>query len=194
MRGTTSTSPWIERHSRSDAGLGFAAKVWKTYKVVSIALGSGTDHIGGVPLERSLGQGHLALRCGLPPLAPTRDSYSRKATMERVLMAPRTDRTTCIPSGVESPVTTTHAAKGSVFVNVRNTRKQKNGRAWYHIGDVSLERSLRQIHLALRRGLPPHTTRSRHLAQSNLIFIRVLPNLDENAHTMAPRTSRRLQE
>ena len=33
-------------------------------------------------------------------------------------MAPRTDRTTCIPPGVASPVTTSHAAKGSVFVNL----------------------------------------------------------------------------
>jgi len=44
----------------------------------------------------------------------------RKATMGRDQMAPRTDRTTRIPSGVASLVTTNHAAKGSVFVNVRN--------------------------------------------------------------------------
>jgi len=50
----------------------------------------------------------------------TQDFYSRKATMGRELMAPRTDRTTRIPSGVASPVTTNHAAKGSVFVNLRN--------------------------------------------------------------------------
>ena len=31
-------------------------------------------------------------------------------------MAPRTDRTTRVLSGVASPVTTNHAAKGSVFV------------------------------------------------------------------------------
>jgi len=37
---------------------------------------------------------------------------------ERV--APRIDRTTRIPSGVASPVTTKHAAKGSVFVNLKN--------------------------------------------------------------------------
>ena len=43
--------------------------------------------------------------------------YSQKATMGRELMAPRTDRTTRIPSGVASPVATNHAAKGSVFVN-----------------------------------------------------------------------------
>ena len=33
------------------------------------------------------------------------------------LMAPRTDRTTRIPSGVASLVTTKHAAEGSVIVN-----------------------------------------------------------------------------
>jgi len=36
-------------------------------------------------------------------------------------MAPKTDRTTRIPSGVAPPVTTNHAAKGSVSVNLRNT-------------------------------------------------------------------------
>ena len=35
----------------------------------------------------------------------------------RELMAPRTDHTTRIPSGIASPVTRNHAAKGSVFVN-----------------------------------------------------------------------------
>ena len=35
-------------------------------------------------------------------------------------MAPRTDRTTRIPSGVASPVTANHAAKESVFVDLRN--------------------------------------------------------------------------
>ena len=39
---------------------------------------------------------------------------------EPLQMAPRTDRTTRIPSGVASPLTTNHAAKGSVFVNLRN--------------------------------------------------------------------------
>ena len=39
--------------------------------------------------------------------------------MGRELMAPRTDRTTRIPSGVVFPVTTNHAAKGSVFVNLK---------------------------------------------------------------------------
>ena len=50
-------------------------------------------------------------------------------------MAPRTDRTTpvgCrvrypIPSDVASPVTTNHAAKGSVFVNLRNAGNLKIG-------------------------------------------------------------------
>ena len=42
-------------------------------------------------------------------------------------MAPRTDRTTRIPSGVTSPVTTNHAAKGSVFVNLRNASNLKIG-------------------------------------------------------------------
>jgi hypothetical protein len=40
-------------------------------------------------------------------------------------MAPRTDRTTRIPSGVASSVTTKHAAKGSVFVNLRNAGNSK---------------------------------------------------------------------
>ena len=35
-------------------------------------------------------------------------------------MAPRSDRTTRIPSVVASPVTTNRAAKGSVFVNLSN--------------------------------------------------------------------------
>ena len=60
------------------------------------------------------------------PLA-TQDCYSRKATMGRELMAPRTDRTTRIPSGVASPVTTHHAAKGSVFVSLRNGGNLKIG-------------------------------------------------------------------
>ena len=49
---------------------------------------------------------------------PTQDCYSQNATMGRELMAPRTDRTTRIPSAVASPVTTNHAAKRSVFVNL----------------------------------------------------------------------------
>ena len=50
-------------------------------------------------------------------------------------MAPRTDRTARIPSGVASPVATSHAAKGSVFVDLTNTGnlrkypwRQVNGR------------------------------------------------------------------
>jgi len=35
-------------------------------------------------------------------------------------MAPRTDRTTRVLSGVASPLTSNHAAKGSVFVDLRN--------------------------------------------------------------------------
>ena len=42
-------------------------------------------------------------------------------------MAPRTDRATRIPSGVASPVTTNHAAKGSAFVNLRNPGNLKIG-------------------------------------------------------------------
>jgi len=42
-------------------------------------------------------------------------------SLGRELMAPRTDHTTCIPSGVASTVTKNHAAKGSVFVNLRDT-------------------------------------------------------------------------
>jgi len=48
--------------------------------------------------------------------------------MGRKIMAPRTDRATRIPSGVASPVTTKHAAKGSVFVNLRNAGNLKNWR------------------------------------------------------------------
>ena len=54
------------------------------------------------------------------------EHYSRKATMARELLAPKTDRTTRIPSGVAFPVTTNHAAKGSVFINLRNTGNLKN--------------------------------------------------------------------
>ena len=43
-------------------------------------------------------------------------------------MAPRTDRTTRIPSGVASPVTTNNAAKESVFVNLRNAGNIKDGK------------------------------------------------------------------
>ena len=48
------------------------------------------------------------------------------AAMGRELMAPRTDRTTRIPSAVASPVTTNHAAKGSVFVNLTSPGNFKN--------------------------------------------------------------------
>ena len=42
------------------------------------------------------------------------------------VMAPRTDRTTRIPPGVASPVSTNHAAKGSAFCHLRNTGNLKN--------------------------------------------------------------------
>ena len=41
-------------------------------------------------------------------------------------MAPRSDRTTRIPSVAASSVATSHAAKGSVFVNLRNAGNLKN--------------------------------------------------------------------
>jgi len=47
-------------------------------------------------------------------------------TMGRDLMASRTDRTMRIPSGVASPLTTNHAAKRSVFVNLRSAGNLKN--------------------------------------------------------------------
>ena len=52
---------------------------------------------------------------------------SAACSMGRELTAPRTDRTTRIPSGVTSPVTTNHAAKGSVFVDLRNAATSKIG-------------------------------------------------------------------
>ena len=42
-------------------------------------------------------------------------------------MAPRTDRTARIPSGVASWVTTNHAAKGSVFCQLKKGRQLKIG-------------------------------------------------------------------
>ena len=42
-------------------------------------------------------------------------------------MAPRTDHTARIPSGVAFPVATNHAAKGFMFVNLRNAGNLKNG-------------------------------------------------------------------
>ena len=58
----------------------------------------------------------------------TKDCYSRKATMGKDLMAPRTDCTTHIPSSVASPVTTKYAAKGPLFVTLR---KSGNFQNWY---------------------------------------------------------------
>ena len=46
------------------------------------------------------------------------DAGDGDAGLGRELMAPRTDRTTRIPSAVASPVTTKHAAKGSVLGNL----------------------------------------------------------------------------
>ena len=45
--------------------------------------------------------------------------------MGRELMAPRTDHTTRVPSSVASSVTTNHAAKGSVFVDLKNAGNAK---------------------------------------------------------------------
>ena len=79
---------------------------------------------------RSAGMSHTAHYRATSPirncLSLTQDCYSRNATTVRELMVPRTDRTTRIPSGVASPVTTNHAAKMSVFVNLRNTGNFKN--------------------------------------------------------------------
>ena len=79
----------------------------------------------------------LFVRGSRPPKIPVSVSggtHSRHEDAEaldrclagRELMAPRTDRTTRIPSGVASPVTTNHAAKGPVFVNLRNADHLKN--------------------------------------------------------------------
>ena len=43
-------------------------------------------------------------------------------------MAPRTHRTTRIPSGVASPVTSNYAVKGVVLVNLRDTGDSKSAR------------------------------------------------------------------
>ena len=50
--------------------------------------------------------------------------------MGRELMAPRTNRTARITSSVASRVTTNHAAKGSVVVNLRNAGNLKDGLSW----------------------------------------------------------------
>ena len=42
-------------------------------------------------------------------------------------MAPRSDRTTRIPSGVASPVSTNYVTNGSVFVNLRNAVTKEMG-------------------------------------------------------------------
>ena len=71
--------------------------------------------------------------------------------MGRGLMAPITDPTTRIASAVASPVTTHHAAKGSVFVDLRKAgdlkirqlperepmsvilRRKESSRTWFRI-------------------------------------------------------------
>ena len=55
-----------------------------------------------------------------------RSSSTPQRAKGRGLMAPRTDRTTRIPSGVACPLTTNHAAKWSVFVDLRNTGNLTN--------------------------------------------------------------------
>ena len=75
--------------------------------------------------------GHLATRRRRPSrrLLPPRIRLPRvKGLAIRELMAPRTDCTTRISSGVASPVTEHHAAKGSVFVSLRNAGSFKSGR------------------------------------------------------------------
>ena len=66
---------------------------------------------------------------------------SRLLRMGRELIAPRIDRTTRISSGVASPVTTNHAAKGSVFVNLINGGNFPNlpSKCGFRGGDESAE-------------------------------------------------------
>ena len=70
-------------------------------------------------------------------------------------MDPRTDRMTRIPSGVASPVTTNHAAKGSVFVNLSNVGNLKGFRD-YHARDRSLGSAARTS--SRETALHPHCT------------------------------------
>ena len=74
-------------------------------------------------------------------------------------MAPRTDRTTRIPSGVASPVTTSHAAKGSVFVDLRNAGNLKIGpptTGRWGAEDVPGDRGFRPPQLARHGQSPPN--------------------------------------
>ena len=75
-------------------------------------------------------------------------------------MAPRTDRTTRIPSGVASPVTTNHAAKGAVFVNSRNDGNLKNVNAWQlaRVGEVQTGRFRLSIAGEPKSRIPPLQT------------------------------------
>ena len=65
----------------------------------------------------------------------------------------RTDRPTRIPSSVASPVTTHHAAKGSVFVNLRNGGNLKNWRKQPGVGGAAFEAG---VQLRGREGQRPH--------------------------------------
>ena len=115
------------RQSRPDYGLGFQAQALKISSAVPSCLDAVIE--GGeatvAPCLTCTCINYSATRDRLLPLA-TQDCYSRKATMGRELMAPKTDRTTRIPSGVASPVTTNYAAKGPVFINVGNAGNLKN--------------------------------------------------------------------
>jgi hypothetical protein len=59
--------------------------------------------------------------------------------MGRELMAPRTDRTTRIPSGVASPVATNHRAKGFVFVRLKNGGNFQKWPTWAMLKAASHE-------------------------------------------------------
>ena len=58
-------------------------------------------------------------------LRPTRLVPSRGSRPRKILMAPRTYHTTRISSAVASPPTTNHAAKRSVFVNLKTNGNLK---------------------------------------------------------------------
>ena len=83
-----------------------------------------TIHLPMGCLQGSYGEGHLEV--GAERICRHLIHYSRKDTMGRELMVPRTDRMTRIQSGVASPVTTNHPASGSVFVNLRKADNFEN--------------------------------------------------------------------
>ena len=58
-------------------------------------------------------------------------------------MASRTDRTGRITSGGASPITTNHAAKGSVFVNLRNAGNLKIGREPGFVAELVVSEQMR---------------------------------------------------